>query len=296
MQENIAVRSVEEIAVEEGIFILTGRNDTLELKKLDRDIDRGYIQFHFCLKGRGKFLYNGGRYALDLSEDRSLILYNTQQDLDLAMELSPGSWMVSVIVAIRRFHALFSREAEMIPFLDASENEKKYYGQEAISPAMAVVVSQMLQNHMHRSVRGLFLRGKVYELMALYFNRSVDNDKEQCPYLVDEDQIRRIRKAKDIIIARMVEPPRLPELADEVGLSLKRLKEGFKQVYGDTVYAFLFDFKMEHARRLLESGQNNVNEIGLRVGYSTASHFISAFKKKYGTTPKKYLMSRATLV
>jgi len=27
------------------------------------------------------------------------------------------------------------------------------------------------------------------------------------------------------------------------------------------------------------------------LGYSTASHFITAFKKKYGTTPKKYLMS-----
>jgi AraC-like DNA-binding protein len=48
---------------------------------------------------------------------------------------------------------------------------------------------------------------------------------------------------------------------------------------------------MEVARKLLESGDNNVNEVGLKVGYSTASHFIAAFKKKYGTTPKKYLMS-----
>jgi AraC-like DNA-binding protein len=37
-------------------------------------------------------------------------------------------------------------------------------------------------------------------------------------------------------------------------------------------------------------GSHNVNEVGLKVGYSTASHFISAFKKKFGTTPKKYLM------
>ena len=48
---------------------------------------------------------------------------------------------------------------------------------------------------------------------------------------------------------------------------------------------------MEYARKMLETGQHNVNEVGLKVGYSTASHFISAFKKKYGTTPKKYLMS-----
>ncbi|MFK7746823.1 MAG: helix-turn-helix domain-containing protein, partial [Kordia sp.] len=44
---------------------------------------------------------------------------------------------------------------------------------------------------------------------------------------------------------------------------------------------------------LLESGSYNVNEVGHKVGYSTASHFIAAFKKKYGTTPKKYIVSSA---
>jgi AraC family transcriptional activator of pyochelin receptor len=101
----------------------------------------------------------------------------------------------------------------------------------------------------------------------------------------------KIRKAKDIIISRMSEPPSLQELATEIGLNIKKLKEGFKQIYGDTVYSFLFDYKMEEARKLLESNQYNVNEVGLQVGYSTASHFIAAFKKKFGTTPKKYVMS-----
>lgn len=97
--------------------------------------------------------------------------------------------------------------------------------------------------------------------------------------------------AKDIMITRMAEPPTLQELSEEIGLSLKKLKEGFKEIYGDSVFSFLFDYKMEYARKLLESGEHNVNEVGLKVGYSTASHFISAFKKKYGTTPKKYIQS-----
>jgi hypothetical protein len=37
----------------------------------------------------------------------------------------------------------------------------------------------------------------------------------------------------------MAEPPGLQELADEIGLNLKKLKMGFKQIYGDTVYGFL---------------------------------------------------------
>ncbi|MDA9972091.1 helix-turn-helix transcriptional regulator, partial [Flavobacteriaceae bacterium] len=65
----------------------------------------------------------------------------------------------------------------------------------------------------------------------------------------------------------------------------------FKQLYGETVYGYLLTHKMEEARRMLESGKFNVNEVGLKVGYSTSSHFIAAFKKKYNTTPKKYLLS-----
>jgi hypothetical protein len=36
---------------------------------------------------------------------------------------------------------------------------------------------------------------------------------------------------------------------------------GFKQIYGDTVYGFLFDYKMDF-EKLLDSGSYNVNEVG----------------------------------
>ena len=65
----------------------------------------------------------------------------------------------------------------------------------------------------------------------------------------------------------MAEPPGLEDLSEKVGLSLKKLKMGFKQIYGDTVYGFLFDYKMDYARQLLDSGSYNVNEVGLKIGY-----------------------------
>jgi len=153
------------------------------------------------------------------------------------------------------------------------------------------VLSQLFNFNMHQSIRKLYFKGKVYELLSHYFNRAEDANTEQCPFLVDEDNVIKIRKAKDIVIANMAEPPGLQELADQVGINLKRLKMGFRQIYGDSVYSFLFDYKMEYARKLLDSGSYNVNEVGLKIGYSTSSHFIAAFKKKFGTTPKKYLMS-----
>ncbi|QWX83756.1 helix-turn-helix transcriptional regulator [Cellulophaga sp. HaHaR_3_176] len=291
--KSTAKGSFEEVLIDEGFFVLKIQNDDAHTQKVSREIDSSFIQFHFCLKGSAKFIFNDGRYALEVSEENSLLLYNTQIDLPLNLELNPNSWLVSVVMTIRKFHSLFSREADYIPFLSKDNKDKKYYSQEGVSPAIAVILSQMMNYNLHPSIKELYIKGKVYELISLYFNKSTDADIEQCPFLVDEDNVRRIRKAKEIMISRMAEPPTLNELSDEIGLSLKKLKEGFKQIYGDSVFSFLFDYKMDYARKMLESGQHNVNEVGLKVGYSTASHFIAAFKKKYGTTPKKYLMSLA---
>ncbi|WP_108425243.1 helix-turn-helix domain-containing protein [Flagellimonas amoyensis] len=289
--KNIAEGSYDEILVEDGIFILKIQNDTKEPKVITRDIDSSYIQFHFCLKGRSRFNFNEGNYYLEVNEENSLLLYNTQKDLPLDLVVSPNSWLLSVVMTIRKFHSLFSDEADYIPFLSDDNKEKKYYSQEMVSPAIAVVLSQLMNYNLHPSIKKLYLKGKVFELISLYFNKTEDADLEQCPYLADEDNVRRIKMAKEIIISRMAEPPTLPELSEEVGLGLKKLKEGFKQIYGDSVYGFLFDYKMEYARKMLESGKHNVNDVGLKVGYSTASHFIASFKKKFGTTPKKYVTS-----
>lgn len=292
-KENIAEGSMKEVFIEDGFFVFKIQNDTLNTKQVIREIDSSFIQFHFCLKGNAKFIFNDGRYALEVSEENSLLLYNTQMDLPLNVSLNPNSWLVSVVMTIRKFHSLFSKEADYIPFLSAENKDKKYYVQEVVTPAIAVILSQIMNYNLHPSIKELYMKGKIYELISLYFNKSGDADLEQCPFLLDEDNVRRIRKAKEIIITRMAEPPTLVDLSDEIGLSLKKLKEGFKQIYGDSVYSFLFDYKMDYARKMLESGVHNVNEVGLKVGYSTSSHFIAAFRKKFGTTPKKYLTSFA---
>mgnify|MGYP006190823145 FL=1 len=283
--------SLEEIKIEQDFTLIRFQNDSDETQHFEKQVKTGLIQFHFNVKGRGKFIFNNGNYALDLNEEKSLLLYNPQKELPLHLEVAPKSWIISVLISIKKFHALFSSDAENIPFLSSDNLERKYYGEEDISPSMAIVLNQIFHYNQNSSIKNLYLKGKGYELLSLYFNRNEDPNAEHCPFLIDEENVSKIKRAKEIIISRMAEPPGLQELADEVGLNLKKLKVGFKQIYGDSVYSYLFDYKMEYARRLLDSGSHNVNEVGLKIGYSTASHFIAAFKKKYGTTPKKYLMN-----
>lgn len=291
IEKNVAQGSYIETKVSDGFSVLTFQNETSEIQQVGRNVGQDFIQFHFCIKGSCKFIFNSGRYALDILEENSLLLYNPQRELPIEIDVNPNSWLITILISIKKFHGLFSQEADYITFLSEDNKDKKYYKDGKINPSMAVVLNQLINFNLNSSIKHLYFKGKAYELLGLYFNRNEETNVEQCPFLVDEANVIKIRKAKDIIISRMAEPPSLQDLADEIGLSLKKLKEGFKQIYGDTVYSFLFDYKMEVARKLLESGDHNVNEVGHKVGYSTSSHFIAAFKKKFGTTPKKYIMS-----
>jgi len=291
LENNNAESYQTETRIEAGFSILTYSNGTIAKEQFVREVDSSFIQFHFCLKGNAVFQFNNGAYKLPLLEDGSLLLYNPQRDLPMNLELEKDSWVVSILVSITKFHSLFSKEANFISFLSPENKDRKYYKDGSVTPSMAIALNQLINFTLHPSIKELYFKGKAYELLSLYFNRPADADINQCPFLADEDNVTKIKRAKDIIIARMSEPPTLQQLSDEIGLSLNKLKEGFKQIYGDSVYSFLFDYKMEVARQLLASGSHNVNEVGLKVGYSTASHFIAAFKKKFGTTPKKYLMS-----
>ena len=289
--KNNGISSFDESEVDLGFSILRLKNDSEEVLNKKYPVSLEFIQFHFCLKGQTNFTFNEGNYTFQVLEDHSMLLYNPQKALPIEVELAPDTWMVSVLISITKFHSLFSSDADHISFLSPEKNSKKYYDNLPFSSSIAVVLSQILQAKVHDSMKSLYFKGKVYELLCLYFNKNEDPSIEQCPFLVDEENVQKIRKAKKIILDKMSDPPSLEKLAIEVELSLKKLKDGFKQIYGDTVFAYLLDHKMDEARKMLDSRKYNVNEVSLKLGYSTASHFIAAFKKKYGTTPKKYIGS-----
>ena len=277
--------------IEDGFHVLTYENDADISQPIVRHVDASLIQFHFCFRGSATFYFNQRTYNLPLLDEHVLLLYNPQRDLPMELDVSPNSQLVTVLISIEKFHSLFSQEANQISFLSEENADKKYYKDHIITPSMAVALSQILQHQPNTLMSRLYLKGKVYELLSLYFNPTEATDVAECPFLVDEENVRKIRNAKKIVLDRMTNPPSLQDLADEIGLSLKKLKEGFKQLYGSTVYQFILDHKMNHARQLLGSGSYNVNEVALQLGYSNSSHFIDAFKKKFGTTPKKYLLS-----
>ncbi|NJN40938.1 MAG: helix-turn-helix transcriptional regulator [Flammeovirgaceae bacterium] len=137
----------------------------------------------------------------------------------------------------------------------------------------------------------IFYKGKVFEILGLYFS-SKTPDVGNCPFLRDEEAVRKIKQAKDYILKNPNTTHTLKALSKLIGLNEYQLKSGFKEVYGTTVFGFILDHKLDQARFLLDKGQHHVNEVAFEIGYTNPSHFIAAFKKKFGMTPKKYMMAQ----
>lgn len=279
----------KEISVESGFKLVKINNTSDEVINYKKPVDSTFIQLHFCLQNSSTLKF-GPHYSIDIKENNSLLLYNPNQSLPININLKQNSKHVIFIISIKVFHSFFSQVANLIHFLDEENKDKKYYLDKELSPSEIVVLNQILKEQIHDSLQNLYTKAKVYELLSLYFNKNEETD-QSCPFLDDEENVDKIKKAKQIIIENMSEPPSLNELAKLVDLPLQKLNDGFKHIYGDSIFNFLFDYKLEYARKMLMSKKYNVSEIGLQVGYSTASHFIAAFKKKYGTTPKQYMLN-----
>ena len=105
---------------------------------------------------------------------------------------------------------------------------------------------------------------------------------------IKPDDLERLHHAKEILRNQLSDPPSLNSLARQVGLNEFILKQGFRSVFGTTVFGCLHHYRMEYARELLADGGFNVSEVARQVGFTNRGHFAAAFRKKFGTNPKAY--------
>ena len=92
--------------------------------------------------------------------------------------------------------------------------------------------------------------------------------------------------ARELLLDRLDAPPSLLELSHMVHMNDCKLKRGFKQCYGKTVYEFIRDQRFDKAFSLLEQGKCNVSETAFALGYTNVSHFSEGFQKRFGILPR----------
>jgi len=90
---------------------------------------------------------------------------------------------------------------------------------------------------------------------------------------------------------------RLDDLAGRFGSTPFRLCRSFRAATGSTIHRYLTEVRLHRAVDRLADGCRDLTELALDLGFSSHSHFTSAFRKSLGLTPEgvRRLASRGGL-
>jgi AraC-type DNA-binding domain-containing proteins len=93
--------------------------------------------------------------------------------------------------------------------------------------------------------------------------------------------------AHQYLLEHLAMPPSINELARIAGINSFKLRNGFKELFGDTIFGYLNSFRLEKAYHMILWSEKNMTQIAFELGFSSLQHFSTAFKKAYGCSPKK---------
>ncbi len=97
-----------------------------------------------------------------------------------------------------------------------------------------------------------------------------------------------VRKAQEFIESNYKERPTVDQLAYMYALSRRSFERRFKKATNNTVIEYIQRVKIEAAKKELETGSKNVNEVMYEVGYTDTKAFRTTFKKITGLSPLEY--------
>jgi AraC-like DNA-binding protein len=154
-----------------------------------------------------------------------------------------------------------------------------------ISPQMFNIVNDILNCPLSGNLRSIIIEAKIMEFIALQLNQMVKEDQAKGPQKMKAADRDALFALKEFLNKTFTKEHSLRTLSRSFGLNEFKLKRGFKELFGTTVFDYLHDLKMEYARQKLSGENVLINEVSGLVGYKNPNHFSTAFKRKYGINP-----------
>lgn len=149
---------------------------------------------------------------------------------------------------------------------------------------MKEIINQILNCPYDEATRQFYFDLKVRELLYQLLETAFKTNPSQQYFTPFE--IARIHEARDILESYISKkPPSIRSLSRKVALNEYKLKTGFKQYFNASIFDWLIDRKMQHARHLILSTNRPIKDICAMVGYPRTTNFITAFRRRFGMTP-----------
>ncbi len=154
-----------------------------------------------------------------------------------------------------------------------------------IDSALQVALSEIGHDLYTDRLRKRFVLSKCVELMvatAAACTRTMGLKERRILIRADREKV---IAARDLVNACLSDPPSLTEVSMAVGLNEFKLKQGFKEMFGTTLFQYATAQRLHLARRMLQDKGRRVQEVAADLGYATPQHFSHAFRRMFGHVP-----------
>lgn len=283
--KEIGTDYMEHICLQEDLFFMKTDYRFLQKTRIEAQQNERKFVITFSLKGKGSYTNRDDAQVIPFQEGFTTIslLDQTEGFRDFQTK------EISQVRLILRENFLTRNLKESVQekYLSNSSTHLNLVKFAPTSIASQLVIQEIFRSPYQGELASFYLQSKVLELLS--FELSHLSDKESSKQRVlDAYDKERIYKAKEILLKSMQSPPSIGELAKLVHLNETKLKIGFKEIFRMSPYQLLFKHKMHYAKKMLESGDFNINEVAYKTGYKYANNFTNAFFKEFGFLPKTF--------
>jgi AraC family transcriptional activator of pyochelin receptor len=262
--------------------------------KWDYHIDIDLITFQINIDGTILMETRDGATVPFINSRQHNLFYSPGNDGD-------GGYLKSERLRSSMFFMQFTKEAFLRLTADANEaltrfNESVMGNMPAmlsannlpVGGAMLSTVKSIINCPFEKDLKKMYLHSKAIEFLVLQAEACNKEVNMPVKYITSPYEKECMVQARDYLTANMDNPPSLSALAKICGVNEYKLKRGFKETFGTTVFGYLSDARLELAKEDIVHNRKSSAEIATELGYSSPQHFSNAFKKKFGLSPNQF--------
>jgi AraC-like DNA-binding protein len=160
-----------------------------------------------------------------------------------------------------------------------------FFLHETMTREMERTLKQLSQINETTPLPALLYQTRAQELIYFLFARLLSR-KTGVALSINQEDVKKIYQVRASILADLSAPPKLSELTRHIGMSSTKMKQLFRQIFGDSIYNYFQVERMNEAAQLLKDF--SVSQVGYRIGFSNLSHFTRLFEKHHQMKPKRY--------
>lgn len=260
--------------------------------------DGAYMQMHFEISGGAAFYQPRSQRgkALRTASGQFTFFYLPELDgrlVDPACERALSLEIEVGVAWLSRYLSVDSNISES--FLKAiNKSEAAVLGGKShpITPEIQQLIHEIYHCPYIGEVKQLYIEGKMLLLLALQLQQATTLSQSVKPISLSSGDRDRLYYLKETLSTAFSTNYTLEDLALLSAMNRTKMQAGFKQLFGKSIHDWVVEVRMNEAYRLLTTAPTHslsIAALAQRVGYKQYNHFSAAFKKRFGSSPSRFL-------